>query len=100
MLKNKLILFKFFRFIQAGFYFDFIFKKLSEMVMRNIFIYSAIFFGEKYMIEFITKKTIDSFIFNSNRKFNFNFSESKYFIQIISIIIYLIFISVYVLFYI
>lgn len=100
MLKNKLILFKFFRFIQAGFYFDFIFKKLSEMVMRNIFIYSAIFFGEKYMIEFITKKTIDSFIFNSNRKFNFNFSESKYFIQIISIIIYLIFISIYVLFYI
>lgn len=100
MLKNKLILFKFFRFIQAGFYFDFIFKKLSEIIMRNIFIYSAIFFGEKYMIEFITKKTIDSFIFNSNRKFNFNFSESKYFIQIISIIIYLIFVSIYVLLYI
>lgn len=100
MLKNKLILFKFFRFIQAGFYFDFIFKKLSEIIMRNMFIYSAIFFGEKYMIEFITKKTIDSFIFNSNRNFTFNFSESKYFIQIISIIIYLIFISIYVLFYI
>lgn len=100
MLKNKLILFKFFRFIQAGFYFDFIFKKITEIVMRNIFIYSAIFFGEKYLIEFITKKTIDSFIFNSNKVSIFNFSENKYFIQIIAIIIYLIFFSIYILLYI
>lgn len=100
MLKNKLILFKFFRFIQAGFYFDFIFKKISEMFMRNIFIYSSIFFGEKYMIEFITKKTIDSFIFNSNKDNLFNFNESKYFIQILTILIYLIFISIYIVLYI
>jgi hypothetical protein len=99
MLKNKLILFTFFRFIQSGFYLDFIFKKLSEMFMRNIFIYSSIFFGEKYMIEFITKKTIDSFIFNNNKQ-QFNLNESKYFIQILTIILYLIFITIFILLYI
>lgn len=100
MLKNKLILFKFFRFIQSGFYFDFIIKKFSEIFMRNVFIYSSIFFGEKYMIEFITKKTIDSFIFNSNKNNFFNFSESKYFIQILTVILYLVFISLFILMYI
>lgn len=99
MLKNNLIKFKFFKFVQSGFYMDFIIKKLSEMFIRNVFIYSSIFFGEKYMIEYLTKKTIDSFIFNSN-KFNLlNLIESKYFLQIISIIIYLFFITVFILFF-
>jgi len=100
MLKNKLILFKFFRFVQSGFYMDFIFKKISEMFIRNIFIYSSVFFGEKFMIEYLTKKTIDSFVFNSN-KFNFlNLIESKYFLQIITLIIYLFSITIFILFYI
>lgn len=100
MLKNKLILFKFFKFVQSGFYIDFIFKKLSEIFIRNIFIYSSTFFGEKFMIEYLTKKTIDSFIFNSN-KFNFlNLIESKYFLQIITLIIYLFFITIFILLYI
>ena len=99
MLKNKLISFKFFRFVQTGFYFDFIFKKIIEIFMRNILIYSSIFFGEKYMIEFITKKTIDSFLFNSNKKNIFNFLEFKYFIQIISVLLYFIFITIFILLY-
>lgn len=100
MLKNRLILFKFFRFVQSGFYIDFIFKKISEMFIRNIFIYSSVFFGEKFMIEYLTKKTIDSFVFNSN-KFNFLILiESKYFLQIISLIIYLFFITIFILLYI
>nr|NP_149364.1 ymf57 [Tetrahymena thermophila]7TGH_5B Chain 5B, Ymf57 [Tetrahymena thermophila]8B6F_BY Chain BY, Ymf57 [Tetrahymena thermophila SB210]8BQS_BY Chain BY, Ymf57 [Tetrahymena thermophila SB210]8GYM_5B Chain 5B, Ymf57 [Tetrahymena thermophila SB210]8GYM_5b Chain 5b, Ymf57 [Tetrahymena thermophila SB210]8GZU_5B Chain 5B, Ymf57 [Tetrahymena thermophila SB210]8GZU_5b Chain 5b, Ymf57 [Tetrahymena thermophila SB210]AAK77561.1 ymf57 [Tetrahymena thermophila] len=100
MLKNKLIKFKFFRFVQSGFYVDFIFKKFSEMFIRNIFIYSSIFFGEKFMIEYLTKKTIDSFIFNNNR-FNFiNLVESKYFLQILTLILYLFFITIFILFYI
>lgn len=100
MLKNKLINFKFFKFVQSGFYIDFIFKKLSEMFIRNVFIYSSLFFGEKYMIEYLTKKTIDSFIFNSN-KFNFlNLIESKYFLQIITLIMYLFFITIFILLYI
>ena len=28
---------------------------------------SALFFGEKYMIEHLTKKVVDSFIYNSNK---------------------------------
>jgi len=100
MLKNNLILFKFFRFVQSGFYLDFILKKISEIFIRNVFIYSSVFFGEKFMIEYITKKTIDSFIFNSNRISYFNFTEFKYFTQILTIIIYLIFISMFIILYI
>lgn len=99
MLKNNLIKFKFFKFVQSGFYMDFIIKKLSEMFIRNVFIYSSIFFGEKYIIEYLTKKTIDSFIFNSNRFNLLNLIESKYFLQIISIIIYLFFITIFILFF-
>jgi hypothetical protein len=54
---------------QSGFYIDFFFKKIIEIFIRNIFIYASLFFGEKYMIEYITKKTIDAFIFNSNKFF-------------------------------
>lgn len=100
MLKNKLITFKFFRFIQSGLYLDFILKNISEIFIRNVFIYSAIFFGEKYMIEYLTKKTIDSFVFNSNR---YNYSalfESKYFLQIITIIFYIFFLSMFIFLYI
>lgn len=100
MLRNKLINFKFFKFVQSGFYMDFIFKKLSEMFIRNIFIYSSLFFGEKYMIEYLTKKTIDSFIFNSNKLNFLNLIESKYFLQIITLILYLFFITVFILLYI
>jgi len=100
MLKNKLITFKFFKFIQSGLYLDFILKNISEIFIRNVFIYSAIFFGEKYMIEYLTKKTIDSFIFNNNR---YNYStlfESKYFLQIITIILYIFFLSLFIFLYI
>ena len=100
MLKNRLINFKFFRFIQSGFYIDFIFKKFSEIFIRNTFIYSSIFFGEKFMIEYLTKKTIDSFIFNNNKIGILNLLESKYFLQIISIFFYLFFISIFIFFYI
>jgi hypothetical protein len=42
-------------------------KKLAEIFIRNIFIYASLFFGEKYMIEHLTKKVVDSFIFRSNK---------------------------------
>lgn len=100
MLKNKLITFKFFKFVQSGFYIDFIFKKISEIFVRNIFIYSSIFFGEKYMIEYLTKKTIDGFIFNNNRLNFLNLIESKYFFQIIALVIYMLFITIFILLYI
>ena len=100
MLKNNLIKFKFFRFVQSGFYLDFIIKKISEIFIRNFFIYTSIFFGEKFIIEFFTKKIIDSFIFNSNKKNIMILLESNYFIQIISFIFYIIFITIFILIYI
>lgn len=52
---------------QSGFYVDFILKKFSEIFIRNVFVYAALFLGEKYMIEHLTKKIVDSFIYNSNK---------------------------------
>lgn len=52
---------------QSGFYIDFFLKKLAEVFIRNVFVFAALFFGEKYMIEHLTKKTVDSFIYNSNK---------------------------------
>jgi hypothetical protein len=52
---------------QSGFYIDFFFKNCAEVFIRNVFIYSSLFFGEKYIIEHLTKKTVDSFVFNSNK---------------------------------
>jgi len=54
--------------IQSGFYFDFFLKKLCEVFLKNFFIYSSLFFGEKYIIEVFTKKIIDNYIFLANKK--------------------------------
>lgn len=52
---------------QSGFYIDFFLKKTVDVFIRNVFIYASLFFGEKYIIEQLTKKTIDFFIFKSNK---------------------------------
>ncbi len=77
MLYNFFISFKFHRFSQSGCYFDFFYKKLSEVFIRNVFVYSSQFLGEKYMIEVLTKKIIDKFIFVFNRYIGWN--NLKYF---------------------
>ena len=89
MLKWNFIKFRFFRFFQSGLYIDFIIKHVSEIFVRNVFIYGAQFFSEKYIIEYLTKKVIDSSLFNSNKFIGINnLSYSYYFIQIITIILY------------
>jgi hypothetical protein len=89
MLKFIIVKFNFFRFIQSGLYLDFFLKKLVEIFVKNVFIYSAQFMGEKYMIEFLTKKVIDSSIFNVNKIINLNdLFYSYYFIQLLSIFFY------------
>lgn len=55
--------------MQSGMYVDYIIKQFTEMFVRNVFIYSSIFFGEKFIIEFISKKTIDSLTTYCNTKF-------------------------------
>lgn len=58
MLKSKIIEFSFIRFIQSGLYVDFFIKKISEIWIKNTFIFTAQFFGEKYLIEYLTKKLL------------------------------------------
>ena len=60
------------------------------MFVRNFFIYTPLFFGEKFLIEYLTKKTIDGFIFNFNKTFNYlDLDYSYFFTQIVSIFLYL-----------
>jgi len=89
MLHSYFIKFEFFRFSQAGYYFDFFFKKLSEIFVRNIFLYTALFFGEKYMIEVFTKKIITSTIYKFNNLWSWNqLFYTTFFIQLLSFIFY------------
>ena len=55
MLRLNIICFEFYRFIQSGFYVDFIIKQFCEIFVRNFFIYTPLFFGEKFFIEYLTK---------------------------------------------
>lgn len=93
MLKFSLLNFKFFRFVNSGLYFDFFFKKISEIFVRNFFIYSALFFGEKFVIEVLTKKVITFFI----SSLNFKISKTKtnyvlFFYQVLAVLFYFFFI--------
>ena len=74
--------------------------KLAEIFIRNIFIFAALFFGEKYMIEHLTKKTVDSFIYNSNKFVGWTvLNYSWFFYMITSIVLYvLLFLNIILLF--
>ena len=75
---------------QSGFYIDFMLKKLAEIFIRNIFIYASLFFGEKYMIEHLTKKVVDSFIFRSNKFVGWTTYNYMWFFYIsLSIVLYI-----------
>ena len=100
MLKWDIFSFKYTRFFQTGFYMDFFFKQVVEVLVRNVFIYSSQFFSEKYMIEYLTKKIIDSSIFNINRLLGIGeLFYTYYFIQVLSILFYfIILINIYFIF--
>ncbi len=89
MLYNFFISWKFHRFCQSGCYFDFFYKKLSDVFVRNIFVYTSQFFAEKYMIEVLTKKIIDKSIFNVNKVVGFTkLYYFTFFIQLIYVLFY------------
>ena len=85
---------------QSGFYIDFFFKKFSEIFIRNLFIYSALFFGEKYMIEHLTKKTVDTFIYNTNKFIGWTTLNYMWFFYMLSttVVYSLLFINLLLLF--
>jgi len=93
MLYNFFITFKFHRFCQSGCYFDFFYKKFSEVFIRNVFVYASQFIGEKYMIEVLTKKIIDNSIFLFNKYIGWNnLKYFNFFFNFLIILFYFIFI--------
>lgn len=89
MLYNFFITFKFHRFCQSGCYFDFFYKKFSEVFIRNVFIYAAQFVGEKYMIEVLTKKIVDKSIFGINKYIGWeNLKYFNFFFQFVCVLFY------------
>lgn len=80
---------RFLKFIQSGCYLDFFFKKIIEVLLRNFFIYTSQFFGEKYFIEVLTKKIIDKAVFSTNKFLNSNSLEyTAFLIQTVSFLLY------------
>lgn len=100
MLYNPFITFKFYRFFQSGCYFDFFYKKFSEVFIRNVFVYASQFVGEKYMIEVLTKKIVDKSIFIVNKYIGWaNLKYFNFFFQFLSVFFYFIsFINIIIIF--
>lgn len=59
------------------------------MFIRNVFIYTGTFFCEKFIIEFLSKKSIDNFIFLSRYCFSKVFFFESFFAQVILFLFYL-----------
>ena len=91
--------YKFFVNMQAGFYVDFFIKKLAEIFIRNFLVYTSLFFGEKYMIEVLTKKIIDNFVIEVNKFLGWTvYNYIWFFVITISILLYFfIFINIFLL---
>ena len=89
---------RFFTLIQSNFYVDFFLKKLCEVFVKNVYIYTALFFGEKYIIEVLTKKVLENFVYLSNKKQNITpLNFSSFFSFLLYFILY--FVLFYVLLY-
>lgn len=89
MLGSTIFSYRFFKFVQNGLYVDFIFKRFIEVFMRNILVYSAQFFGEKYLIEYWTKKIFSNSVFNINKSLNkATLYKRSYFLHFIFLLIY------------
>ena len=75
---------------QSGFYIDFFLKNIFEALVRNILIYSAQFFCEKYIIEFFTKKIFVNITYVFNYFFkSSNFSFKIFFVQLLTCFFYI-----------
>lgn len=94
MLSSKIFSLEFIRFVQGGLFLDFFLKKVGTIVVRCWLVYSCFFFGEKYIIEHITKKSVESFFWFFNTIFSVrNLSIVYFFLQIGYIIVFFFIIS-------
>lgn len=89
MLGSFLFSFQFARFCQSGWYIDFFLKKTAEVFVRNVFVYTSLFFAEKYIIEGLTKKIFSILITNTNKWFNFiRFTYITFFLNFLGFFFY------------
>ena len=65
--------------IKSGFYFDFFLKKTLECFVRNFLIYAALFLGEKFLIEVLTKKILTKFVGDKNKVVGWSVLNQKLF---------------------
>ena len=66
------------RAIKSGFFIDFITKKIAESFVRNVFISGGYIFGEKYIIEHITKGAADRLILLVRNTYSNILDSNKY----------------------
>lgn len=98
MLSNWILSLRVYIFSQNGFYLDFIYKKVAEIFIRNFLIYGAQFFGEKYLIEFLTKNIFNNFLNKIYKIFNQpTYLYESFFFNII-FLVFIIFISLQIYF--
>lgn len=92
---------RFTNFCQSGWLIDFFLKKCAEVFVRNIFIYTSLFFSEKYIIESLTKRIIDVYLSNTNRWFNFiSFTHVNFFLNFLGFFFYsLTLLNLFLIFY-
>lgn len=86
--------------IQSGFYLDFFLKKLCEVFLKNFFVYSSLFFGEKYIIEVFTKKIVDNYVFLTNNKNSMSTLNYNSFFSTFVLYIFFSIITIYLVFFI
>ncbi len=89
MLYSYLFKYRFIIFIQSGLYMDFFIKKLGEVFVKNFLVYTSNYFGEKYFIEVLTRKLIDSLVFKQNKLFGWTTLHFfNFFYMIIILVLY------------
>ena len=70
---------------------DFFYKKSCEVFVRNALICASYIFGEKYMVEFVTKLSIDKVIVSFlNMQDSTQAEKSKLFFQVLVSFMYLV----------
>lgn len=79
----------FLRAVKSGFYMDFFYKKLCEVFVRNALICASYIVGEKYMVEFVTKLSVDKVITSFlNFQDSTQAEKSKLFFQVLTMLLY------------
>lgn len=78
-----------YNFFKSSFYIDFFVKKVSESFIRNVSIYTSLFFCEKFLIEFLTQSSVDrAFRLASSYALSREFFFESFFCQFITLSFY------------